>query len=357
MTDSEINQRATSIESMERRLPHIESPYALRQEIARTRAHMGRTIDDLQKKLSPEHLKEQAQEALREATIGKVEEMANKAQKKAQSWRASVVETVKANPVPAAMVGAGLAWLLLSDSNGDEHRDYRSAYIDPAYRAFSPYEHYGPQGQPRSQMRETMEDVQERVGETAEAVRHQVGDAVSAVQEKAADVQHRAAEVKENVQRKAAELQENVQEYASDFQEEAQRRMTRMQYEAERRAQSTKRTVQHMWHENPLAVGLAAMAAGALFAMLIPSTEAENRWMGETRDHLVEQVQHTAEETYEKAQHVVGEAVETVEKESKGLAEHVKSVARDAQKAAVKEAEKQNITGGVTSKTTESNNS
>ncbi|MBW3636145.1 MAG: DUF3618 domain-containing protein, partial [Armatimonadetes bacterium] len=45
----------------------------IRDEIEHTRAEMSQTIDELQEKLSPQHIKEQVKDSVREATIGRAE--------------------------------------------------------------------------------------------------------------------------------------------------------------------------------------------------------------------------------------------------------------------------------------------
>jgi hypothetical protein len=82
---------------------------------------MTETIDELQERLSPSHLKEQvreqvieqykqARETVREATIGKVEDMVERVSDTMYETRRSIVDTVTTNPIPSALVGIGLAW-------------------------------------------------------------------------------------------------------------------------------------------------------------------------------------------------------------------------------------------------------
>jgi hypothetical protein len=79
-----------------------------------------------------------ARAALREATIGKVETMAHTASETAGGWRQMVVETVKANPLPAAVVGLGLGWMFLDRPGQAQTGSYASnpaprRYASPAY--------------------------------------------------------------------------------------------------------------------------------------------------------------------------------------------------------------------------------
>jgi hypothetical protein len=64
--------------------------------------------------------------------------------------------------------------------------------------------------------------------------------------------------------------------------------------------------------ENPLALGVAALAAGALFGLSLPSTRIEGEYMGEARDHLVEGAKSAAQEAAGKVQRVTQEAGRTL---------------------------------------------
>ncbi len=61
-----------------------DDPAVIRARIERTRMNMSETVDEIQDRLAPERLRYEAQEAIRDATIGKVEEMADKVNRKAR---------------------------------------------------------------------------------------------------------------------------------------------------------------------------------------------------------------------------------------------------------------------------------
>jgi hypothetical protein len=82
-----------------------------------------------------------------------------------------------------------------------------------------------------------------------------------------------------------------------------------------------KRTFWQTMEENPLAIGAAAAAAGALIGMALPSTEKENELMGETRDRLVQDATSTAQETLHKVQTVAETTAKTAVTEAKKEAE------------------------------------
>jgi hypothetical protein len=74
-----------------------------------------------------------------------------------------------------------------------------------------------------------------------------------------------------------------------------------------RRAQTQ---LQRALNENPLFIGAAALAAGAMIGMAIPETERENEWMGETRDNVVGEAQQVARSAASRVQHAATDAVQ-----------------------------------------------
>jgi len=91
---------------------------AARADIEETRAEMSETIDAIEEKLSPEHLKEQAKESVKQATVGKLDTVRRRAGERAgrmadtaRGAGATAWERVKQNPVPAAGVGLSLTGL------------------------------------------------------------------------------------------------------------------------------------------------------------------------------------------------------------------------------------------------------
>src|SRR5688572_20892774 len=117
-----------------------ENAEQLRAGIEDTRAEMSQTINEIQERLSPEHLMGQVKETVREATIGKVErvmdkvnekisnvaepamEMIGRAGEKLKESGSSLTNTVRQNPIPFALVGLGVGMFLVSrvrNADGD----------------------------------------------------------------------------------------------------------------------------------------------------------------------------------------------------------------------------------------------
>jgi hypothetical protein len=108
----------------------------LRAEIEDTRAEMSQTINEIQERLSPDNLMQQAKETVREATIGKVEkvmdrvgetiseatepalEMMGRAGTTIRETGMSVASGMRRNPIPVALIGLGLGMLMVRRFRG-----------------------------------------------------------------------------------------------------------------------------------------------------------------------------------------------------------------------------------------------
>jgi F0F1-type ATP synthase membrane subunit b/b' len=359
-------------------------PEVIRRNIERTRAQMGETIDRIQYRLDPDRLRGQAEEAVRDATIGRVEDMAYQAKRKAKRAQRGIVQKVKSNPIPSALIGLGLGWLMMSSSDKEQERtryyvydydydydydfDYDYDDFDYEYEGYGrpyvgsrqrmagrdydyartytgPYARgdYGQRGrlqseydnmadsmeEARQNVREGAEYAQRRAGETADSVRRRAGEAVDQAQEQVGEIRDRAQE-------EAEHLRHQMNEQAEYMRRQAQRQMRR-----------TKQTFNTAMENNPLAVGALALAAGALIGLSVPRTHIEDEWMGDTSDHLKHEIRDEAQDTLEKAKRVAKEASQAVGDAAKDVSEgaSVETASKEAMNRTKAEAEKQNLTG------------
>jgi hypothetical protein len=86
----------------------------LTEDIERTRGDMTETLEELGDRLSPSNVIQDAKATVREATVGKVESMANDVGMTARETGEGLIETIKRNPLPAALAGIGIGWLWMS---------------------------------------------------------------------------------------------------------------------------------------------------------------------------------------------------------------------------------------------------
>jgi len=247
----------------------VDEVAATRTEIERTRADMSETVDAIQERLSPGNLKEQAKDRVKEATVGK-----------AQGAGSTIMETIRENPLPAALTGIGLGWLFVS---GRRQRSGQPSYRGRAYAAYDypttydyppRYEERGGTNGPSAG--EALGRARDTVGETASQVQDRAGEAASRAQDRVSNLGDQA--------------RYHVQRASGGF--------------------------QRMLQENPVAVGVLAVGAGAAVGLAIPETAKEHEVMGEARDNLVEKAQEKAQEAQQKVQRVAEEAQSAAKEEA-----------------------------------------
>jgi ElaB/YqjD/DUF883 family membrane-anchored ribosome-binding protein len=245
----------------------VDEVAATRAEIERTRADMSETVDAIQERLSPENLKEEAKDRVKEATVGRAQEAGS-----------GIVETIRANPLPAALTGIGLGWLLVSAR--------RSASGQTRYRGRAyPYDY-----PPRYEGRATTTSGGTSVPSPGEAL----GRARDRVDESATQAQDRASEA------------------AS----QAQDRVSNLTHQARYQARRASGGFERMVRENPLAMGALAVGAGAALGLAIPQSTQEHEVMGEARDTFVEKAQEKAQDAQQRVGRVAQEAQSAAKEEA-----------------------------------------
>jgi hypothetical protein len=298
-----------------------DSPEVIRARIQETRAHMSEVVDAIQDRLSPERLTQEAKEIVKDATVRKVERITNMATHKAENWRSQVVETVRQNPIPAAMIGIGLGWLLFGGNRSTE-----SGYDSPERHYDMPsnrVKYYSQQkpflAKAQDTLSENMSNVQEKAGEmtqnvqdtfsqTAGNIQTKAGEMANNLQAKAGEMASKAGEVTSNLQAKAGEMASKAGEVTSDLQTKVGEQADYLSQQTQQQMRRAKQGFQTTLEENPLAIGAAAVVAGAAIGLMLPITQKEDELMGETRDRLLHQAQDAAKETLKKVEHRAGEA-------------------------------------------------
>jgi hypothetical protein len=284
-------------------------PDVIQAEIERTRVQMGQTIEQIQDRLSPARLRQETEDTIREATIGKVEQMTDRAEREVRNWRRKVAYTMKENPVPTALIGIGVGWLILSDDDRDHY------YATTEEYHYYPYaDRYEARAEGVNAAGEVTQESREWARERASRARSRASTAADKVQDRASDVagtvQERVDETTSAAQRQARELGHQVKETGRQARRRARRNVRR-----------SKRTFWENMNENPLAVGATALAMGALIGLALPSTPPEDRWMGERRDELLDEARTRAQERAQDVRAVAREAKDAAVKTAKTEAE------------------------------------
>lgn len=261
----------------------------IKHEIERTRVEMSQTIGEIQDRLSPDHLLQQAKDGVKEAAAVKARSIMNSAGEKAATvaYQArgvgdSVASYVRQHPLQVALAAGAVAWMIMRSrsQSQDWYGTSETNWEDEDARSF---------GEGRS--------LRNRVGEYASSARETVGEYASTARETVGEYASTVGEY-------ASSARESAGEYAVIARERARQAAESARYAASNARSSATDFAQ----ENPLAIGAIALAAGVAIGLAVPATEVENRTMGEARDRAWERAAQAAAEIKEN----VTRKVETV---------------------------------------------
>ena len=273
---------------------------ALRADISATRSRMSETLDELGERLNPhvirEEITERVKEGIRGATIGRVQKMARHTADRMHDTRLSMMDAVRDNPLPAAMIGVGLAWLFMNEARSRPARDRRDRYDRIDDERWDTYD------------LDFEDDRGRHAGSRVDRLRERTAGMAEEVKEKSAELVDRAQDAAERAGERAREVAGRVKHKAADMAGDVARTSRRQVWRLE-----------DYYGDNPLVLGVAALGAGLAVGMGVPPTKAEARLMGEKRDDFVEkvrdvvdekktQVEHVAERVYEEGKRVAREA-------------------------------------------------
>jgi hypothetical protein len=178
-----------------------------------------------------------------------------------------ITNVIRENPIPAAMLGVSLGWLVWSVRQ---------------QRTFGESSRYA--GQPLERDRSDV-----TAGEYAPDT-----DLESNFVESGAGF-----DAKERVSERAGQIADKVKATGNKLGERAKNAAGKV---AEKTRAGT-RNVQEQFFESPLAIGTATLAAGLATGLMVPATRRESELVGDVRDRLVDRVQNLAAVTTEKAQY------------------------------------------------------
>ena len=266
-----------------------QSTDEIRADIERTRERLGDTVEALGAQLNPSLLKQRVKDSVHEATIGRVKNMASNARDKAEESGRGLLETLRDNPIPAAMIAGGIGWLLFNKRKTSIERsvatevdyDYRGAVRSgsAADMESADYSRQFPQVE--------QEGVAHRVASSAK-------DAGGKVASTARDAGEKVASTARTVGEKVSSSASSVAHGVADT------------------ARAGTARLEETMHENPMVLGVVAAAVGLAVGMTLPASERESRLMGSKRDELMDKAKDAISETKDKVRNVAERAVPEV---------------------------------------------
>jgi uncharacterized protein DUF3618 len=315
------------------------SPKEIEREIEVQRSELTSNLENLQDKFSIDSVVRQVSDQFREhgGDMGR-----------------AISNQVKANPIPLALTGIGLAWMMFGNSQQTQsRRTVSDTYDDNRYSASErdfrrsreergmPYtpptqytrtttepswarahnENEGPSvGERLSSGAETVKD--KAVG-GAQAVKNGLASAGSSVGDAASSAASSVGSAAQTAKQRLAEAGSRIAEGTENLTEEGRQRVIAARRKAIEMRRAASRSMSHgtdaavdLYDRQPLVVGALALAVGAALGGALPRTKTEDDLMGAQSDSLFEEAERIFEEEKAKAMKVADE----VKKEVKDIA-------------------------------------
>lgn len=309
---------------------------------------MSDTLDEIEYRLSPEHMKREAKDFFYE-TVDEVRERFHP-QRIARRAGTNMKNTVSEHPVPSLIAGLSIGYLLMKSGEKrtrrrsyphDEQFTYRPTARRARVRADHPGSAYYREAQGRSVARPPRGDYprETRRGDHESSGRKQARSTAEQAAEKAEETKERAREQAGEVKERATQQAREMTERASEWAEEAGRQARTAQHRVERGARQAQGQVRNFVNRNPLMAGAVAVGVGAFLGGMFPSTRTEDEWMGETRDDVMHRAERATEETMHRAQEAAESVAGEAESATQNVAETTKEEAQRVTEKAKEEGE------------------
>lgn len=332
------------------------SPKEIEREIEEQRSDLASNIEDLQDKFSIDRV---------------VREIGDQFREHGGDMGRSISNQVKANPIPLALTGIGLAWMMFGsaqqtprssyDDDEDRYssaeRDYRRTRIEQG-RPYTPPTTYASAnnraGKPswaqpddddgkggsfggmvsdrvgtvKQKAAGASSSVQQKAADASAAAKDGLSAAGSSVADAAASAQSSLASGAQSARDGAAQMGKRIAEGTEAMSEQARERVIAARRKAIEMQQSAARSMSDgtdaaadFYDRQPLVVGALALAIGAALGGALPRTKAEDDMMGAHSDDLFDQAERIFEEEKAKAMSVA----ESVKDEVKDIAAETKA--------------------------------
>jgi ElaB/YqjD/DUF883 family membrane-anchored ribosome-binding protein len=283
--------------------PGDKSSDQIQREVETSRERIGATLDAIQERLSPGQL---------------VDEMLNWGRRSGVGGLGSNLgQLVRENPMPLALIGAGVAWLVLGNRSGGNDdwaggghgrgtsgRTYGRGAID-----LDEGESSGLGGRAREAGRATADAARrmaDRAGETMGGIGERVGDLSESARRKVGELGEAVSGYGESARRRIGDLGESVGGLGESARQSAER--------ARQAALRTREAFDEMLTEHPLVLGGIGVALGAALGSLLPATAREDEYLGPVSDRLRDQAGAAGDEALETAREAAGAAVREAER-------------------------------------------
>ena len=232
-------------------------------EVEASRGQLDRTMEALKDKMTPGQLFDEASHAMG----GMGEQLLSK-----------FMEQAKENPMPLAVMGVGLAWLMAGSKKGDSGRSGSPLGLSSASRNGSSYGSssnssslYGSGSSSGSGLKDKMQHLGDKAGDMLSHAKDSVSHATHSVADSASSAQDTASQAVHTMTDKATTYSQQAVSGAKD-----------------------------LIDREPLLLAGIGVLIGVGLAAALPSTSLEDRSVGSMRDDLLEKGQAMASDSLDK---------------------------------------------------------
>jgi len=343
---------------------------AIQTDIAKTRQRMDDTLDRLVDRFRPRHLLNDLLDLWQSRRDGNGDpDLSDALEAKARTAGRALAHQIRDNPMPSLLLGAGLAWLIF-DHTRPEHEPRR---YEPDMDE-DPGETYGeeasfPGSYPLSgsSFRETTAqtpgagEMAERFGSEA---RRRVRQGGRHLRECAKDLRERATEsshrMREHVGERGQKMRERAAEWSHDVRDRVREGYEHTQDRMMQSCQRAQQNLQTTADNHPLATGAACLGIGLLVGFLLPKSDREDDWFGETSTAVKDRVKNAGQDLVARGQRVAETGVQAAQSEAERqgltparLKESVKNVGEQTREAVQQSAEEEGLVPESTTQTTQ----
>jgi hypothetical protein len=260
-----------------------KSPEQIEADLAKTRAGIGEILDAIERRLAPRHL------------LGKGIDMVKDTMSRDDG---GIGDMLRSHPVPLALIGMGVGWLLTSSTARARLAEYGEAAKERVAGA----------AQNAAGRAGAMRDKMAGWGAAAESsaaryptepagyayARQKSGEALDKARDAAAEAGDRLGDTVERGKQAGGAAWQQARSYAAD---------------AGGRLSQAGDRFGDLMQDHPLAMGALGFLAGAVIALLLPKSGLEERVAGNTGDALRERAADLGRDAAERARHVAEGAV------------------------------------------------
>lgn len=299
-------------------------PREIEADLERDRADLASTLDALSDRVSVDHL---AREAL-----GTIKSYAG-------NYTSTIDTAVRGNPVAVALIGAGVAWLLLGNRMRGSADPQGSSFMGhPEHDQLPRWESEGgipPEYGVAYRATTSQDDDQDGAwSREAHGLRARASAALRRIESEArgyyGTARDFAAERASVVSSFTADLKDKLSHGLEGLTDASRERVIAAReraYAASLKADSLRRSAMaqpgQMMEDHPLVAGAVAFALGAAVAAALPRTDLEDRTFGADRDRLMDEAARLLQSERQRAMEIAG-----------SLGQEIKAAAQDTLAAA-----------------------